>query len=783
MIETVGVNSDQVPRPLLTKKDLFFVALFLALFLVSFREFFFTSRVFYERDTTIVEIPARKLTVDLIRQGHFALWTDAYGNGQPFLANPKNAVIYPATLLYLILPLFTAFKLYYLIHVVLGWIGLYALGRSYSQSEKAAFLAASLFSFSGMYLSSFEFYNHIAALAWMPWILLLLNRAWHRRWAKLAVLAACWALLLLAGTPEIALLTLVFAAGQAFIVRGEWKRRFAETAVSLGLGCFLCAVQLLPSLELLTRSGREGRPADWPLELVQLVNVPFPHVLGNDREPGHSDYFGWHLFDKQFPLYYSLYMGIGALIAALAGLRRPLDRKRRVLLVLFGLLFLLACGSYSPFYVLHRALPILSSIRYPVKFFLGSVLCLCLLAGHGFDELSRRGSGKKFLRTLVLTTVIASALFWPLKSRILGLFNKLLVIDKPSSLAELGLSIATGLTLLAAYAALFVLMTRTGGRSRELGWALIALAVLDPAYHNRFVNPTVPPSFYDKPPLLEEFGPPLVVYRSEAYAPFLKQTLGDDLRLLGYFRKSLFPLTAMADGVKYVFDFDFYDTYPVSYSDRVDAVKKLPAESQLKILKFLGCRYYIGAYPVFSKETVRVLGVEGVRVAVERISEGPAAPYVVFSTIRSVSVDDKVRQFAEPGFNPYDGTILEKEIRFAEGPAGVDAGAARIMTKDQAQGFGRYEVDLLREGIAVFPGNYAPGWRAWIDDRPAEVMEANLFAKGVLVPSGSHEVVLRYLPRSFVWGAAISVATILVMLSWAGVSYARSKRTARPAAS
>ena len=88
--------------------------------------------------------------MSLLREGNFALWTDAYGNGQPFLANPKNAVFYPATLLYLILPLFTAFKLYYFIHVVLGWIGLYRLCKSHALSEMAAFLGASLFALSGM---------------------------------------------------------------------------------------------------------------------------------------------------------------------------------------------------------------------------------------------------------------------------------------------------------------------------------------------------------------------------------------------------------------------------------------------------------------------------------------------------------------------------------------------------------------------------------------------------------------------------------------------------------
>ena len=454
-----------------------------------------------------------------------------------------------------------------------------------------------------------------------------------------------------------------------------------------------------------------------------------------------------------------------------------------MLLVLLGLLFLLACGSYSPFYFLHRAIPVLSSIRYPVKFFLGSVFCLCLLAGLGFDELVRgSGIGKKGLKILVLTAVIASAVFWPLKSGIIGLLNKLLIIDAPASLADLSLSLATGLTLLAVYAGLLVIIVATRKRVGMVGWFIIILAVFDPAFHNRFVNPVVPPDFYDKPRLLEELGPPLVVYRSEAYAPFLKQTLGEDLKLLGYFRKSLFPLTAMADGVKYVFDFDFYDSYPTSYRDKVAAVKELPAESQLKILKYLGCGYYIGAGPVFSKKTARLLDVEGVRVAVERISDKPATPYVAFSTVQAASADDKIKLFADPGFDPYEKTILQREIRLAELPTTAEREAIKLAPKRQLQGFEIYEISVPRKGIAVFPGNYAAGWRAWIDGRRVEVFEANLFAKGVLVPAGSHEVALRYLPGSFVWGAAISLATLVLMLAWTAFSWFLSRRRARPAA-
>ena len=139
------------------------------------------------------------------------------------------------------------------------------------------------------------------------------------------------------------------------------------------------------------------------------------------------------------------------------------------------------------------------------------------------------------------------------------------------------------------------------GHGRVLGWALIALAVLDPAYHNRYVNPTAPASFFDAPPLPGDLRAPLAVYRDELYSPFLKETMADNLKLLRFFRESLYPFTGLADGVRYLFNWDFYGTYSAGYLDLSEAFKKLPPQGQFKILKYVGCAAHIGNEPLFSR--------------------------------------------------------------------------------------------------------------------------------------------------------------------------------------
>ena len=286
-----------------SKKDLPFILLFLIIFLWMFKEFFFTSGVFFERDSTLLELPTRKICAELLREGNFALWTDAHGNGQPFLANPKNAVFYPTTWLYLFLPLFTAFKLHYLIHVLLGWLGLYYLCKSYSLSRKASFLGASLFTLSGIYLSSFEFYNHIASLAWMPWILLVLGRDPNYgrgdNWPpspSSGPFSSCRA------TPDVILLTIVFSLRQSAFAREGARRKIV---LALLRPWHLGAHLRRPAPPVL-RARSAGRPRNRQSRGMAAgagpAREPRPSRLPRERPDARArEFWGWHLFDRQSP--------------------------------------------------------------------------------------------------------------------------------------------------------------------------------------------------------------------------------------------------------------------------------------------------------------------------------------------------------------------------------------------------------------------------------------------------------------------------------------------------
>ncbi|HEV8434234.1 MAG TPA: YfhO family protein, partial [Thermoanaerobaculia bacterium] len=68
------------------------------------------------------------------------------------------------------------------------------------------------------------------------------------------------------------------------------------------------------------------------------------------------------------------------------------------------------------------------------------------------------------------------------------------------------------------------------------------------------------------------------------------------------------------------------------------------------------------------------------------------------------------------------------------------------------------------------------GWRASVDGASTPVHIANATFLGVHVPKGAHHIRLVYQPLSFVLGAAISAATVLVLSAQCLVLRRRRRR-------
>jgi hypothetical protein len=89
-------------------------------------------------------------------------------------------------------------------------------------------------------------------------------------------------------------------------------------------------------------------------------------------------------------------------------------------------------------------------------------------------------------------------------------------------------------------------------------------------------------------------------------------------------------------------------------------------------------------------------------------------------------------------------------------------------------------VNAPQPALLVFTEALYPGWRVWVDDRPAPLLAANLLFQAVAVEPGLHTVNFAFQPLYFPYFFALTSAlAAAATLLWLGRGLGRSRQTAR----
>lgn len=123
-----------------------------------------------------------------------------------------------------------------------------------------------------------------------------------------------------------------------------------------------------------------------------------------------------------------------------------------------------------------------------------------------------------------------------------------------------------------------------------------------------------------------------------------------------------------------------------------------------------------------------------------------------------------VSAMRDESFKPDEGVIL------AEAPPGwgtwspsADSHSDQVTVVSYEPERVVIEANLASEGYLVLTDTWYPGWRAWMDGKESPIIRANLLFRAIALPAGQHRVEFSYEPASLQIGAAISLATLLVI--------------------
>jgi O-antigen/teichoic acid export membrane protein len=126
-------------------------------------------------DLVLQNFQWRSFIRESISRGEIPLWNPYQFSGIPFFAAGQQSTLYPFSILYYVLPLPAAYGWFTVSQLWLAGACMYLLVRGLSIGQLGALLSGITFQLSGFFLASAVFPMMIAAAAWIPLLLLMVE--------------------------------------------------------------------------------------------------------------------------------------------------------------------------------------------------------------------------------------------------------------------------------------------------------------------------------------------------------------------------------------------------------------------------------------------------------------------------------------------------------------------------------------------------------------------------------------------------------------------------------
>ena len=662
--------------------------------------------------------------------GRVPLWDPYTWAGQPLLGQAQPGAAYPLNWLLFWMPLANGWIRQALMHwylVALHLIaaaGLYRLARELGCARLASVAGALIYSLTG-WLAQNEWPQMVNGAIWAPFVLRFLVRVERGdRPVRNATLAGFFlGLSWLSGHHQIPIyLSLVCA--------GLWLWRLfraplaaaAFWAVTLATG----ALQILPAREYGLHALRWvglSEPVGWDTKVAYWVHQQY------SLQP-------FSLIGIVLPGVYAptdLFMGITALTLALLGLALAWKRSETRLfsaVALFGLL--LALGSRTPFHgILYALLPVMDKARTPAFAILLFGLGAAVLAALGADA-AMRADGERWLRRAVWLTAGAG----------LGLFliRGALVLSKPFSpdFDSRHLMVALVALLLSGILAWRLRGTLSG---MGTGLALAGLILMEANLSLGYAWPS----------------------RYDASRPSRLVGMAAHGDVVQFLRRQPGAFRVDVDDKEIPVNFgDWHGVqqlggYLASVTKNVYELQVFNAGAR----RLLGVEYSIRKAPTeFFQEEV-FSGEGGMKVFRNR-TVFPRA-FAVHKAEQIPNPGEAWRWLDNPSRDWRQSVFLASPPPALSECGNQDLVQVALYTPNRVT----VQADLGCRGMVILTDTYFPGWRAYVDGKPAPMWEAYTAVRGVVVEGGHHTVEFRYESATIRWGAGLTLVGMLsALLAW-----------------
>ncbi len=246
------------------------------------------------------------------------LWNPYLFSGLPFLAAGQHSALYPLSVIFYALPLAKAYGWFTAMQLALAGLSMYIYARVLRLNRFGSLLAGITYMFSAFFVVSVVFTMVIAAAAWLPLLLAVIETIIRKQEQKGPVSyspipyviagAVVLGIQVLAGHVEITYyvfmvagfytLWRLFALWRSQNVIGPALRLGGWLLVMVVLGIGLGAVQFIPLYEVAQNNFRFGSVGyreviGWAYPWRQFITFLIPDFYGNPSHHAYWDIVAW----------------------------------------------------------------------------------------------------------------------------------------------------------------------------------------------------------------------------------------------------------------------------------------------------------------------------------------------------------------------------------------------------------------------------------------------------------------------------------------------------------
>ncbi len=670
----------------------------------------FTLHLFtVKNDALTYYYPIRTLISDALRNGELPLWTPFINMGYPLHADMQSGAWNPVIWVFAFLSNYSlaAFHYEFLLYISFSGIGFYFLCRDQGYSKWVAISVGFAFQFCGFMVDSVQFFNCISSACYLPFVFLYFRRMMHASSIRNAATFAFFLYLLFTGgypSLFIILCYILLAYGIFSLFGGDSKIHFMKIKTpAILIAAMVFVLLALPAIISFARHlPTIDRGGRQSLETV-LENSMNPTTSLSLLLPFATTAGDSWLHSSI--LMRSIYMGIIPLIF-MTGIffKKHLLQKRETQFFLGASIVLIGLAWGEHFFLrslAYHTLPLMDSFRHPALFRLFAIFFLLLTAGLSMQYwLTNQQNFNLVLKRLIYF--------------LLGL---LMICTTWCFLHVDGNAFAN--LLHSPGPATFAQLPFANRLLLQLPFVILILVFSYVAItQKRSINWIVAIVFADMF-VATQLNMPVTIIGAKTFHEVEQTLLRNPVK---------FPLPGNTS---------------ISENSANSLDKQLLTGSKIPFTKRIGRNDYY-------------------------ITPGNLRTQELFynSPIRASVFKNPVLYFADTILTTREGVGNSiGAIAFSDSMQGtfLVQNAEVIVSRLTANSITATTLNS-NNGLLVFLQNDYPGWKAYIDEKPADLLPVNLTFIAIKTTAGAHSVQFRYEPKFIQTAFCISLSTLILLL-------------------